>query len=351
MTNFTVRRTSATSSDVVGEIVLSETTTTRKIFKAQIVRKPETRSWMLSGELIHQRKTSRDQWEDKERLSLASLKAGDSAGISLDSEQMNNLIIAIDELRAVAETQGIRFGKRELVIADKDKVIPVADKERKRMIEKLVSADYGVEFWETLANARPDLVRKLSYAQVQLEREKQLQVFNNELQRLVWKEGEWEQFFYENQWIFGYGLKYQFLGILRRQANYGGATYERSGEQKGEFLANTLGAQRFTVIVEIKRPDTPLFQSDRYRSGVPGFSTEFVSAVSQAQVNSRTWDVEGSRRERDRAKLAAARINTISPQSILVIGCGDQLQDFDNRNSFELFRRDLRNPDIITFDC
>ena len=67
-------------------------------------------------------------------------------------------------------------------------------------------------------------------------------------------------------------------------------------------------------------------------------------------MNARTWDVEGSRRDRDREQLAAGRINTITPRSILIIGSTNQLDDFDKKNAFELLRGSLKTPDLMTFD-
>jgi hypothetical protein len=351
---FAVRSTSADSAEV-SDVVLSQANTTRKVFRAQIVRKVGEPKCVLRGFLIHQRQKPNTQWEDVEHIDLRTLKAGEGVVYQLHTEELSNLMRSLDELKAIAERKRIRFGKRQVVVADRGQVIPVSDPDRRKTIEALISKDYGAEFWNTLAQAKPELAKKFSYAQVQLDREEALALFRRHLEARDWNEPRWEQFFYENQWIFGYGLRYQFLGILQRQASYGGGTYERKGEQKGEFLTRTLGFEKFTVVVEIKRPDTKFFDPGRdgakgYRSGVPYYSAEFIQAISQAQVNGRTWDSEASRTDRNRELLASDHINTITPRSILVIGNTCELDDFDKKNAFELLRRELKNPDIITFD-
>ena len=112
--------------------------------------------------------------------------------------------------------------------------------------------------------------------------------------------------------------------------------------------------ERFTVLIEIKRPDSPIFNesaSERsYRNGVPGFSTEFANAISQVQINARTWEVQGSRRDEDSEVLSQTHIRTIAPRSILVFGHTKELLDLPRRNSFELFRRHMGSPDVVTFD-
>ncbi len=226
----------------------------------------------------------------------------------------------------------------------------VTDRNRKVVIEQLIARKYGPEVWDAIAQTEPDLATRLSRSRIQNERELALSVFDAHLRSQDWSEPEWEEFFWKNQWIFGYGLRYQFLGLEQRQANYGGESYKGSGKQRGEFLARSAGYESFTVVVEIKKPQTPIFAEREYRSGVPGFSPEFIGGVSQAQVNSRTWDTEGSQRLADRELLEKRRIFTIVPLSILVIGSLGQLEKAHRRQSFELFRRNVHNPDILTFD-
>ncbi len=50
---------------------------------------------------------------------------------------------------------------------------------------------------------------------------------------LRWSELQWEKFFQKNQWIFGLRLRFQFLGLLQNEANYGGGELRRKAV-KGE---------------------------------------------------------------------------------------------------------------------
>ncbi len=87
-----------------------------------------------------------------------------------------------------------------------------------------------------------------------------------------------------------------------------------------------------------------------YRSGAWPLSDDFVGAVAQVQANCRTWEVEGSVSPRNAESLIANRISTVSPKGILVIGHLAELDDIDRKTTFQLFRRNLINPEIITFD-
>ena len=83
-------------------------------------------------------------------------------------------------------------------------------------------------------------------------------------------EGQWQQFFEANSWIFGYGLSYRFLSTLQTQPNYGGTTVSGSGGQRGDFLLASEAERRFTVLVEIKKPTSTLVGANEYRNKVHG---------------------------------------------------------------------------------
>lgn len=350
MEKFTVARTSSTSADVTNDIVLSETTTTRRIFRAKFVRRPAENKWLVEGCLICQRKNSKNTWQDIKDLKLSDLHAGEGVAVNLDSAQTAKLIDGLDNLKAIATEKGISWGKREMIVADPAHVIEVTDQNHKRIIEQLIQRQYGKEIWDMIADTQPDLATRLSHSCIHANRQLAVDDFANHLKIQDWAEREWEDFFGKHQWIFGYGLRYQFLGIERRQANYGGESYRGVGKQRGEFLARTSGYKSFTVVVEIKKPQTEIFSKHEYRNGVPTFSSEFIGGISQAQVNSRTWDTEGSKRDGDRELLEPRSIYTIAPLSILVVGSTQQLATSDKRRSFELFRHNLHNPEVLTFD-
>jgi hypothetical protein len=289
---------------------------------------------------------------DAKDIKLSELRAGEGVAIDLDSTQTANLINGLDNLQAVAAAKGIQWGKRDVVVADPKQIIEVTDSNHKRVIEQLVARQYGRDVWDAIAETDPDLATRLSNSRIQDNRQLALSIFEEQLNSEDWSESEWQEFFWKHQWIFGYGLRYQFLGLEKHEANYGGESYKGTGKQRGEFLARTSGTESFTVVVEIKKPQTEIFVHPErmYRNGVPAFSSDFIGGVSQVQVNSRTWDTEGSQRSSDREDLESRRIFTIAPASILVIGSTTQLQRNYRRQCFELFRRSIHNPDILTFD-
>jgi len=328
-------------------ILLEEKENTRRCFYGELARDEEG-IWSLRGNIIHERK-GKDGWHPLDGEKLSQLRAGEISKLELRTDHVRKLIVGLQVLKDAAKEAGIEFGDADLVVGKRQEMVRVGE-DQKAVIEQLISNNYGADFWAALSSLRPDLTAQLADAELLRRRENAVAEFERELAAKRWAEPDWERFFKTNQWIFGLGLRFQFLSVLQSQANYGGADVTRRGEQKGEFLMNTEADERFTVLVEIKRPDTKFFQGTQYRNGVPGFNSEFVNAISQVQVNTHTWELEGSKRERDALRLSEANIRTISPRSILVCGHTQELTDLDRRKAFELFRRQLSAPEVVTFD-
>ena len=163
-------------------------------------------------------------------------------------------------------------------------------------------------------------------------------------------EAWWQDFFEKNTWIFGYGLNYQILKSVQAQPRYGGLTVTGRGVQKGDYLQRTEATVKFTVLVEIKRPGTQLLGSEQYRNGAWELGGELAGGVSQMHANCSTWEKEGSRSEENQEALTRQGIFTVQPKGILVIGHTKQLTDLHKRSTFEMFRRNTLNPEILTFD-
>ena len=114
----------------------------------------------------------------------------------------------------------------------------------------------------------------------------------------------------------------------------------------------------YTVLVEIKRPDTPIFRFVGGRAGTRAFSQEFTSAVSQILEQKAEWMAfagTGEHFTRDGTHRLESR--TRNAKTILVIGshgefeaAGDLRDAQIMRDTFELFRRETRSIDIMTFD-
>ncbi len=165
------------------------------------------------------------------------------------------------------------------------------------------------------------------------------------------EEKAWQYFLIKNEWIFGYGLDYRFQTILQREAHLSSATLSGSESVIGDYL---LGDKRFTTFVELKKPSTPLFGLSKNRSGSWCLSKELNESVSQILEHKASGQVRLAQTQFSGGEPITQK--AYDSKVILIIGKWSQLDGATTQESeikkktFELFRRDSRNIEFITFD-
>jgi|GEM_PF-4774671 len=168
-------------------------------------------------------------------------------------------------------------------------------------------------------------------------------------------EAGWQQFFEANPWIFGHGLNYVSLdkvaGTLMAKTT--GNEFDRPGKIADALMRTRAQVSQF-VFVEIKKDSTELLRkSAPYRPGCWGVSSEVSNAVTQVQKT--TYEF-ARKRFREATKDAQGNDTgdityVIEPRSYLVVGNTSELAGNDDKlTCFELYRRNVRSPEILTFD-
>jgi hypothetical protein len=254
------------------------------------------------------------------------------------------------------------ISERRIRLADDS--LTALDDETKRKIVTLLSSETGGDVVQELLRQghitsrdlvntgyrkqQLDVFRKLLY-------ENYLPTYKNEHCKPETKdEVAWQHFFRTNEWMFGYGLDYRFNGILQKEFHASDTTAAGKGAVISDFL---LGDKRFTTFVELKLPSTPLFGATRNRSGSWRLSTELFEAYSQIleQKASGQIKVETTKELLDDFNRPIHQ-RAYDSRTILIIGSWDEVGDDEQgvkttkTRTFELFRRDSRNIDIVTYD-
>ncbi|TBD50279.1 DUF4263 domain-containing protein [Rhizobium ruizarguesonis] len=189
-----------------------------------------------------------------------------------------------------------------------------------------------------------------------LGRRQALEEFERQLAAGQWAEASWQDFFERQSWVFGYGLDYRIMRQFDREMVVGAGGTDNRERPTVDYLMNFTD---YSVLVEIKRPDTPIFQEKRSgRAGTWRFSNEFMDAVSQVIEQKAEWLVQAQTGQNyDKSGTRRMTARTRDPKAILVLGRGSEIEGGGSardaevrRDTFELFRRDTRNVDIVTFD-
>ena len=321
---------------------------TRKVLRAEIVDNVRNEKECLKVRLVHQRKHPKTQeWMDYDSFNLATLKAGSEVNLRLNCAETFHVHQELKRLFALAQA-GVPKGEHDLEVVDSHEAVVVRGP-ASEILKKLLDTA-GDELWTALKELDPHLFKATALLKLQELREQAVHDFRRHLKADDWDESKWQEFFEENTWIFGYGLSYRFLSTAQAQPNYGGTSVKGRGAQRGDFLMMTEAEKRITVLVEIKKPSTQLLSTKLYRNSVHMISGEMAGGVSQIQTNCRTWETQGATTPENTDLMAELGALTIQPKGILIIGQSSQLSNRVQRTSFELFRRNLHNPEVITFD-
>lgn len=167
-------------------------------------------------------------------------------------------------------------------------------------------------------------------------------------------EREWQAYFEANPWVFGHGLNYVFLDKVgpKLETVTTGSAFDRAGKRIDALMRTRAEISQY-VLIEIKRDATKLLRKDEYRPGCWTASNELSAAVTQTQktvfefARNRFRDVLKNESGNDTGETAYS----VEPRSFVVIGDLSELQGNDDKIAcFELYRRKLVSPEIVTFD-
>jgi len=206
----------------------------------------------------------------------------------------------------------------------------------------------------------------LGYRKTQLERFRKLlfdeEYFDSEksMSKISRNEQVWQLFFESNPWIFGHGLNYLFstpLDDKKLEQVVSGYDFN-SGGKRVDGLLKTRGIVSSLCFVEIKTHKADLLKANSYRTESWSVSEELTGAIAQIQrtVDKSLRTISSKVEIKDKnGNLTGEQVFLYQPKSYLILG---SLSEFKNQygvneekySSFEIFRRNIINPEILTFD-
>jgi len=175
-------------------------------------------------------------------------------------------------------------------------------------------------------------------------------------------EDVWQEFFESNPWIFGVSLTGQLLtgwSNDKLEQIVVGSSIAGPGKRT-DALLRTAGRIRSMVFAEIKTHRAKLLTEPSYRSGCWAPSRHLAGGIAQVQgtVSLGVEELRGRIAELapDSTEIPGEFTYLIRPKSFLIIGMLNEFigerggHDRARFRSFELYRRNLVEPEVITFD-
>ena len=262
-------------------------------------------------------------------------------------------------------------------------LLPIKDEQSAKLDDKFVeNIVLTKEQALTLLRSQPELIREISKHDITAEdiavlghRRKQL----GEFERLLNDDGffksyqeqlgankkpedVWQDFFEKNTWIFGYGLNYFFNSPLddhKLEQIVKGYDFSGSGKRV-DALLKTHGLISALSFGEIKTHRTHLLKqvSSPYRKESWQISDELSGGIAQVQrsVQVSLSNIHSKTIIKDEiGNPTGEQLFLYQPKSFLIVGSLSEFQSAHGINeekysSFELFRRNIASPEIVTFD-
>lgn len=358
-------RTTSSNSALCDDIELKKTSTTRLIFRPEIVNNIKNPKASIRGHFIFQRKSKNASWEDHKELDLSKLKAEEWIKLELNSEAMLTLTREIQKHYRVHEKYGVMHGGFHLFKSSPDieKLIEIFESNT-NLFAQLMDDEKSEALEKTLewivTNNNPDrIIDKLKNLQ-----EKDLDQLNTlvgiaNLKKVlsVWESNKqnntcekfWQSVLKENTWILSQVFSNPTV-LINDEAYVGGKTINNNSGKLVDFLyANPFSKD--AVLIEIKTPLTPLITSNEYRTGVHSVHKDLAGAVTQVLTYKTSLQREYQTIDYNNYRQGIKTdFDSINPCCVVIAGRFDTLTNTAHRHSFELYRKELKNVIIITFD-
>lgn len=176
-------------------------------------------------------------------------------------------------------------------------------------------------------------------------------------------EAVWQQFFEANKWILGVTLTTHLLtswDAEKLEQVVSGRSVAGPGKRV-DALLQTSGAISSFVFAEVKTHRTSLLASGKpYRAGCWAPSSEVVGGVAQVHGTVheavKEFGDRLNKRTSDGTEVLGEYGYSVKPKSFLIVGSLAEFKDdtgghhVQKIRSFELYRRQLQEPEVITYD-
>lgn len=208
----------------------------------------------------------------------------------------------------------------------------------KELFDKL---SIGTDFLTKDALAKTKEIVDIKYIQETLKKYKVLMAIKTDGDSL---EKQWQEFLKDNSWIFS-SIFAQPVILYKREAYVGGKTIDNKNGKFNDFLIkNSLSGN--VSFLEIKTHKTKILDNTAYRGNDVFSATKDLSGSISQVLNQR----ENFQKEFYNIKgKSPGNYETFNSRCVVLIGSTKDLTE-KQRQSFELFRNNCKDVEILTFD-
>lgn len=356
MPDLRVRSTSS-SSAVVSDKVLRETTVTRLVFRPMLVNNPHNKDASVKGMFVFQRKGPNENWSDVPIEPLTALKKGEGYHLGLKSGEILDLYTELTDLYRLHSHEGIPSGEAEYVRAHGalSSLSGLSNKQLHTFLDANSAAGANLIrrllTWASESEDVGQLVELLESVGHRGLGNLNAAVSMSSIKEAlsVWEAGEhyddeefWQVFLTNRSFLLEQLFSWPCT-VVAKKAYVGGKNVENRGGNIVDFLVKNQ-LTHSAALVEIKKPSSPLVGRP-YREGIPNIAGDLAGSV--IQVLSYKSSLKETYLTLSRS---ASSYEVFDPPCVVITGRAQSLASPEEQRSFELFRRQLRSVEVIAFD-
>lgn len=357
MKPFKIKSTSKHSAEC-DVLVLRSTSTTRLVFKPLLVDNPREKYASLKGTFIFQKKSINDEWIDLKDLDLSRLRSNEWVKLEIKSEELFFLIKELIALYRIYHKGGIPFGETEYIKVEGGlkELTSLKEDDLKKFFQ--INKRAGVNLFSRLLNyilsiENPyQVIDKLEKLEVENLQKLNTIIGLTNLKKIVsvWEENSnnpseefWQSLFVDNSFILNQIFAFPII-LVKGKAYVGGKTVYNTGSNLVDFLFRNKLTKN-AVLIEIKTPTTPLIGS-KYRDKIYNISNEISGSIIQISNYRQSLNQQYSTLTPE-----VNEVEVFHPQCVIVAGNVEKELDSTAKiRSFELFRNNLKDIQLITYD-
>lgn len=199
----------------------------------------------------------------------------------------------------------------------------------------------GTDFLTKDALAKTKEIVDNKYIQETLKKYKILMALKTDGDGL---EKQWQEFLKDNSWIFS-SIFAQPVILYKREAYVGGKTIDNKNGKFNDFLIKNSLSDNVSFL-EIKTHKTKILENTAYRGNDVFSATKDLSGSIAQVLNQR----ENFQKEFYMIKVKSqGNFETFNSKCVVLIGSTKDLSE-KQRQSFELYRNNCKDVEILTFD-
>lgn len=216
-----------------------------------------------------------------------------------------------------------------------------SDEDKNAIRELFEKLSIGTDFLTTSSLAKTKEIIDNKYIQETLKEFRKLILIKSDTPNL---EKQWQTFLKNNSWIFS-SIFAQPVILFKQEAYVGGKTLDNTNGKFNDFLIKS-GLSDNVSFLEIKTHKTKLLDNVAYRGDdVFSMTKDFSGSISQV-LNQR----ENFQKEFYTIKgKTPGNYETFNSKCVVLIGTINSLTE-KQKQSFELFRNNCKDVEILTFD-